>query len=174
MLRRVRLPRDRTVPLLALLGGLVVLGAATRVAFGGGEPPRPCPRPALLGDLLVCDGRGDPAGARAWLAGERLDLRHARRSDVEALPGIGAGRAAAILSLIRARGGLWSVRELDDVPGIGPKTLARIAPLVRVSSSVDSQREASQGPRSRTTTVPKAAKSSPVVRAGSPSSARRR
>jgi DNA uptake protein ComE-like DNA-binding protein len=45
---------------------------------------------------------------------------------LEALPGIGAGRAAAIVAA-RSAAPFCDVRELERVPGIGRTTLARLA-----------------------------------------------
>lgn len=128
-----RLPRDRTLPLLALIGGLVVLGALWRGLGREGQAPAPCAHPVMVAGELRCEGEGDPPGARAWLAGKPLDLNRASRKELEQLPGVGAGLAATIVRAREERGGFASVDELDEVRGIGPKTLARLRPYLSVS-----------------------------------------
>ncbi|MCC7075027.1 MAG: helix-hairpin-helix domain-containing protein [Deltaproteobacteria bacterium] len=98
-----------------------------------GAPPPPCPAPALVDGALVCDGRGVPAGARAWLAGERLDVNQATVRELEAIPGVGPVLARAIVEARSARGGFASFDELDLVPGIGDKTLVKLARYLRVA-----------------------------------------
>lgn len=128
------LPRDRTLPLLAVL----VVGAAGGVllaARGGGEAPAPCPAPAVEGAWLRCDGAGAAPGARAWLAGARLDVNGASRRELEALPGVGPGLAQRIVDGRTARGRFDRVEDLLDVKGIGPKTLERLRPWLTVEGA---------------------------------------
>lgn len=133
-----RLPKDRTVPLLALVAGLVLTGVMLRGVGGNARKPAPCNAPFLVDGELRCDGDGEGGrdgegiGARAWLLGKPLDLNRATRAELEQLPGVGPGLAAAILEARDAKRGFRSVEELDDVRGVGPKTLARIRPWVVV------------------------------------------
>ena len=81
----------------------VLVGAmATAAAIGvvarwpaDGASPAPCPAPANADGMLVCDGTGAPARARAWLAGKKLDVNEATASDLEDVPGVGASLASA-------------------------------------------------------------------------------
>lgn len=66
-----------------------------------------------------------PADTPEW----PIDVNRASADDLVALPGIGPARAAAIIALRDARGGLGSLDELLDVKGIGPKTLERLRPF---------------------------------------------
>jgi competence ComEA-like helix-hairpin-helix protein len=84
------------------------------------------------GDGTTWPPRADvgPAGLRLWR--RRLDLNRASEGDLAGLPGVGPGRAAAI---VRTRAELGRFTEVDDllhVPGIGEKTLERLRAQVRV------------------------------------------
>ncbi len=124
--------RRRSAALVCAMVLLAAGGALSRLPHGG-RAPAPCPRPALRGDVLVCDGAGAPAGARAWLAGHKLDVNTANERAFEALPGVGPSLAHAIVAARAARGGFTSLDELDDVPGIGPKTLDKLRAFLEVS-----------------------------------------
>lgn len=124
--------RRRAVALALLCVGMTALGALWR-APAHGDAPAPCPEPALHGGLLVCDGQGEAPGARAWLAGARLDVNRATRRELEAIPGIGPSLAGAIVDAREQRGGFASWDELDLVPGIGEKTHAKLARYLRVA-----------------------------------------
>jgi competence protein ComEA len=64
------------------------------------------------------------------LLGWPIALDTASARDLEALPGIGARRAAAIVAE-RARGGRFEhVGDLARVPGLGPASVERLAPQV--------------------------------------------
>ncbi|MBO5917491.1 MAG: ComEA family DNA-binding protein [Oscillospiraceae bacterium] len=66
------------------------------------------------------------------LPGEVMDVNTAPAKDLERLPGIGAGRAQAIVAYRQAYGGFQSVDELSNVSGIGPATLEGLRPYVTV------------------------------------------
>jgi hypothetical protein len=72
-----------------------------------------------------------PAGAAVLLFGGRLDPNRAEPVALEALPGIGPARAAAIVAA-REEAPFCAVAELRRVRGIGPVTLARVAPMLQV------------------------------------------
>ena len=65
--------------------------------------------------------------------GDRIDLEHAPAAWLEALPGIGPARAAAILRERDTRP-FVRIEDLERVPGIGPITRERLAEFVRVGS----------------------------------------
>ena len=68
-----------------------------------------------------------------------LDLNQATATELEALPGIGAVKAAAILAVREERGGFASLDELESVRGIGPSLAKRLRPLVKVGKRSPSQ-----------------------------------
>jgi len=61
-----------------------------------------------------------------------VNLNTASVSELDALPGIGPARAAAILQEREARGSFASVDDLSRVPGLGPAAIARLRELVVV------------------------------------------
>jgi DNA uptake protein ComE-like DNA-binding protein len=132
---RERLDRERGV----VRAGLLVVLVAWGLTSGSPDPAvEPCLAPretrTLAGATVAvrCAPEGPVAvhGAAQLLFAQRLDLNHASAASLEALPGIGPGRAAAILAE-RARAPFASVAELRRVRGIGPRTLAGLEGLVR-------------------------------------------
>ncbi len=113
-----------------LLAGLLLAAAAPPMA----PPVDDCPRPARVSgrrEQIRCEGGGGPPeGAVRLLYGLRLDAARAAVSDLEALPGIGPARAAA-LARARERAPLCGPADLLRVPGIGPVTVRRLAPRLR-------------------------------------------
>ena len=76
---------------------------------------------------------GDLEGMARLLDGGRLDPNEASPRLLENLPGIGAGRAEAIVRE-RARAPFASTRALERVPGIGPRTREKLEPWLAVDS----------------------------------------
>lgn len=89
----------------------------------------------LLGLLLLAGDAGANDAAR-------LDLNRATAAQLEALPGIGSSKAAAIVAAREQGGGFRSVDELEEVRGIGPALLEKLRPLVRVGSAAGSASKA--------------------------------
>ena len=75
----------------------------------------------------------DHVGA-AGAAATPLDLNSASMAELEALPGIGAAKAAAIIEERQVRP-FADVDDLERVRGIGPALLAELRPQVTVSAS---------------------------------------
>lgn len=84
--------------------------------------PRQGENPALAGELA-------PTGAGQ---GEKLDLNRATVAELDALPGIGPSKAAAIVKYREENGPFRAVEDLLDVPGIGPALLEQIRDRVVV------------------------------------------
>ncbi len=90
----------------------------------------------LVLGLLLLSGAAAQAGPGAPEdQGRLLDLNRATMDQLEALPGIGAVKAAAILAVRDSRGGFQSMEELESVRGIGPALVARLRPLVVLGST---------------------------------------
>lgn len=64
-----------------------------------------------------------------------LDLNTATVAELDALPGVGPGRAQAIVNYRTQSGPFRAVDDLLKVKGIGDKTLAELKPLVEVGST---------------------------------------
>ena len=75
---------------------------------------------------------GRPSGPATGGAAPPINLNTASVSELDALPGIGPARAAAILQEREARGPFASVEELSRVPGLGPSAIARLRERVVV------------------------------------------
>ena len=76
-----------------------------------------------------CDGKPGPAlaGPARLLFGQRLDPNTADAASLAVLPGVGTGRAEAIVRE-RAQAAFVQPEDLRRVPGIGVATLARLRP----------------------------------------------
>lgn len=66
-------------------------------------------------------------------AGERINLNRATLSQLEELPGVGAGRANAILSYRIVHHGFSSLAELSHVRGFGTRLLTRVLPFLTLT-----------------------------------------
>jgi competence protein ComEA len=102
-------------------------------------PPCAAPREAAARDghtiAVRCDGSGPPLrGPARLLFGLPLDPNRADARALQALPGIGPARAAAIVAE-RGRRPFRDVADLRRVPGIGPVTLRRIDPWLAVAET---------------------------------------
>jgi len=123
---------QRGVAALAVAGLALAIAAAPQQA-----PPAAsaCREPAVVAargalEAVSCARSGAPLEGAARLAfGLPLDVNRADARALEVLPGIGAGRAAAIVAA-RSDAPFCSVRELERVPGLGPTTIARLADRV--------------------------------------------
>lgn len=140
--------QQRAAATVALTAAALFVGVLARVPWPG-EVPAPCAQPARVGAVVVCDGRGAPLGAAAWLFNGKLDLNTADADSLARIRGIGPALANRIVSAREERGGFRSVSDLDDVDGIGPKLLERIAAEVDVLAAAPSLRT----PESATTST---------------------
>jgi len=89
------------------------------------------PQPGGLPDVTP---RIPASGPERLLFGATLDLNRAEAASLEALPGIGPTRAAAIVAA-RCERGFARVGDLRRVPGIGARTLERVRASVSVSDA---------------------------------------
>jgi len=113
----------------------VTVGSALRVAGVDSVDSRPVPPGTRV------DWDGSSATLRPMedtlVVGLPLDLNVATASSLEALPGVGPAKAAAIVEERRSEGRFHSVDDLERVRGIGPKTVDELRPFVRVSEAPD-------------------------------------
>ena len=69
------------------------------------------------------------------VAAAAVNINTATAKELEALPGIGAKKAQAIVEYREEHGGSFkSVDELKEVKGIGPKLLEKMRPEITVSN----------------------------------------
>lgn len=112
------------------VGPGLLRGVAPHVAFSRGaeiapglspsaSPSRPAPGPET----------GASSGLRP---APPLDLNSASEKELTTLPGIGPGRARAIVEWRSAHGPFRAVGDLARVPGIGPSIVARVAASVTI------------------------------------------
>ena len=100
---------------------------------------RPRPRPAVRAAPAALPTAAPAAAttdATGLLFGRPLDLNRSSARALEALPGIGPGRAAAIVAY-RKQHPFERVEDLERVPGIGPRTVAGLAGWAVVSRAGD-------------------------------------
>lgn len=85
---------------------------------------------------LRCDaGPGPPLqGPARLLFGQRLDPNTADAASLAVLPGLGLGKAEAIVRE-RARAPFTRPEDLERVPGIGAATLERLRPWLEFGSA---------------------------------------
>ena len=104
---------ERTLVVLAIIAGLLLTFAAYSPRFTSKPPDY---RPGEL-------------------AAYRVDLNRADRSELMQVPGLGPGKADAIVAHRNAVGSFGSVNDLSGVKGIGPKTIDQIQSHVIVDGS---------------------------------------
>jgi competence protein ComEA len=67
------------------------------------------------------------------VAQQLVSINQASQQQLEAIPGIGAKKAQAILEYIKAKGPIKSQQQLTEVKGIGEKMATKIASFVSFS-----------------------------------------
>ncbi|XXQ68271.1 ComEA family DNA-binding protein [Neisseriaceae bacterium B1] len=78
------------------------------------------------------------------LAGAAVNINTATAEELDALPGIGAAKAQAIVDYRTKNGPFKTVEELDNVKGIGPTLLEKLKPEATVSGTPAKAKEAKQ------------------------------
>lgn len=137
--------RDRSVPVFPVIvevqgavaqPGLVSVPSPARahaaILAAGGDPTGMVDATVQPGTRLVVDALGWRAESMDELlvVGLPVDLNHASAAALEAIPGIGSTRAAAIVAERAAGGPFATVDELVRVKGIGPATVDDLRPFV--------------------------------------------
>ena len=141
-------PQQRATGIL-----LLALALAGLVRIESSDLATACPDPIsveedALGTLRVeCRGRTEgaaPSGIGGLLFGLPMSIASVSEAQLEALPGIGPGRARAIVEA-RADAPFERLRDLERISGIGPKTVDALAswlvvdPLDRSSTTLPSK-----------------------------------
>jgi competence protein ComEA len=81
------------------------------------------------------EGQAKSAGAKAAAAiTTPININTATPAQLEALPGIGARTAQAIVDHRQKNGGFKKIEELMNVKGIGEKSFLKLKPMVTVSA----------------------------------------
>ena len=102
-----------------------VLQAGTRLHSPDRRVVAPGSVVVVEGGVAVMKPMDDPL-----VVGLPLDLNTASAASLDALPGVGAARAAAIVEERVLNGPFGSVDELERVHGIGPKTVEQLRAFV--------------------------------------------
>lgn len=84
----------------------------------------------VVGSLVEPSSPKPPGAVRA--RAPIVHLNSASANDLAGLPGIGPGRARAIVAYREAHGSFASIDDLEKVPGIGPATAAKLRPSLDV------------------------------------------
>lgn len=92
----------------------------------------PAPAPVAPETPAPCVSAATPSTRAA--TGEPVDINTATAEELQRLPGVGAKRAEAILSLRAKLGRFRRVEDLLRVRGVGRSTLKRWRPLLRASA----------------------------------------
>lgn len=79
---------------------------------------------------IATDGDTLVRTSAAPVASARINVNTATAAELQALPGIGPKKAAAIVDYRSANGPFKRVDDLVEVKGIGPKTLSKLRSLV--------------------------------------------
>ncbi len=95
-----------------------------------------------------------------------VDVNSADAAALESLPGIGPGKAQAILAWREANGPFASLEDLDKVDGIGPSTLANLSGQVSFGKGASPTPASAAAPVAKTAAAPAAA--APADTAGCP------
>jgi competence protein ComEA len=110
----------------------------------GAAPRAQCARPAEgeaeagATRAVTCSGGPALRGPARLLFGLHLDPNRAAPRELEALPGIGPARAAAIAAE-RCRRPFASTADLARVRGLGPRTRAALEPWLAVEAPAEAR-----------------------------------
>ncbi|MDP1710495.1 MAG: ComEA family DNA-binding protein [candidate division WWE3 bacterium] len=117
--------------LIVLLSALILAGSGVSLGLGISELGRaPVPiQSSGFGNSKF----GDTGAVVAPQPSGPLNINTASAIELEALPGIGATKAAAIVSYREKNGPFRSIAEIQNVSGIGPKTFEQLKDLITVS-----------------------------------------
>jgi len=112
-------------PLLLLLGGALVLGAALRRLYGPGGLGRAAEPAVAAPEPVVAEPEPEPPD-------DRIDLNLAGAAELQQLPGIGPVGARRIVEEREAGGPYRTVGDLVRVAGFGPSRVRGLGGRVKV------------------------------------------
>jgi competence protein ComEA len=96
---------------------------APHVVFSGAEAQRGSGAVNSASSLSSC---GNTTAPRPRCPAVPLNLNTASLTELDALPGLGPSRAAAILQYREEHGSFASLEDLGQVPGLGPAAVAKL------------------------------------------------
>jgi competence protein ComEA len=88
----------------------------------------------LAGAAASADGQSKAGAKAAATVTTPININTATAAQLEALPGIGARTAQAIVEHRQKNGGFKKIEELMNVKGIGEKSFLKLKPMVTVST----------------------------------------
>lgn len=99
-------------------------GDTASAAPGAPSSPAPSPTPPSIASPAPAETTAAPAKSPAGTAAAKglIDINTASASRLDELPGIGPGKAQAIVEYRQAKGPFRTPEELKNVKGIGQKT----------------------------------------------------
>jgi competence ComEA-like helix-hairpin-helix protein len=112
-------------PLLILIGGALVLGAALRRLYRPGGLGRAADPAVVAADPVVAEPEPEPPH-------DRIDLNLAAAAELQQLPGIGPVGARRIVEEREAGGPYRTVGDLVRVAGFGPSRVRGLGKRVKV------------------------------------------
>lgn len=139
MLKTVELSQPWQIrPLELAVWAGVMFCAGIMSLWSHGQPERASEVRMERAPVSRQTGSAPAVNAIAPAAG-RLNLNTATEAELEMLPGIGRGRAKAIVKERNRRGAFRSIWELSEVKGLTKALVQRIEPLVQVQVQVQPQ-----------------------------------
>ncbi len=82
----------------------------------------------VIGEVLV-DGSGLPTNE---VDDDKININTATSGELESLPGIGAAKAASIISFREQNGPFKEIEDLVNVSGIGAKSFEKLKDMIKV------------------------------------------
>jgi len=109
---------------------------AAAIAAAGGDPAIAGSERVPEGYQVIVEGNNARLAQPSdpMLVALPIDLNHCESMALEAIPGVGASTAAAIVADRTSNGPFYEIDDLRRVRGIGPSALAEIAPFVTVGA----------------------------------------
>ncbi len=115
--------------LILVLSTLILAGSGVAVGFGVAEMREKPP-------AFQSAGMGTVAAGNSVIVTPKtegpININTASTVELEALPGIGPSKSAAIVNYRKENGPFKTISEIQNVSGIGPKTYAQLKDQITV------------------------------------------